>query len=345
MKYLVVTSAAAPEVASAWNNCLDAAEYATHYTAPEFFREKTFEGKRPFAVLALEETTIHGVVTGFFDGRDVICGSPGSSHVCVRRGANLGEVGRALTEGLQQHARGAASYVRVHTWTEMPSFQTAGYRLQRFEVPMCTILLDLSKGKDSLFRQCSETRRNKIRRAIKAGVVIEEMGIEKDFDAYYELYRHWCDSKNVKRTAYERQRAIFESTENRLILVARHEGRIVGVSTFRFRRPGMVEYAGNVPRREETRIRQNDLLLWRGIEWSVEQGSFGNFSMAGAHFFLQKFGGRAHSTYGYSLDRTLFRRRHVAATLRAVALKAFHRLPESARRRTRKLLRQPSEAD
>jgi hypothetical protein len=40
---------------------------------------------------------------------------------------------------------------------------------------------------------------------------------------------------------------------------ARHDGRVVGVSTFRFRKPGIVEYAANVSRRKETRIRQNDL--------------------------------------------------------------------------------------
>jgi hypothetical protein len=61
---------------------------------------------------------------------------------------------------------------------------------------MCTILLDLSKGKDWLFRQCSERRRNKIRRAMKAGVEVAEMNTDWDFDEYYELYRDWCDFKN-----------------------------------------------------------------------------------------------------------------------------------------------------
>ena len=104
----------------------------------------------------------------------------------------------------------------------------------------------------------------------------------------------------------------------RLILVARREGRLVGGFNVSVSTPGHGRVCGNVSRRAETRIRQDDLLLWRGIECPVEQGSFGYFSMAGAH---------------------------VAATLHAVALRTFHPLPESVRRRTRKLLQQPIEAD
>jgi len=175
--------------------------------------------------------------------------------------------------------------------THEEALRSAGFRLRKFDVPMCTILLDLSKGKDWIFRQCSETRRNLIRRAMKAGVDITEMDVERDFDGYYELYRHWCGFKNIACQPYDVQRSSFEAKRNRLVLVARLNGRVVGVSSFRFRRPGVVEYAANVSRREETRIRQNDLLLWGGIEWAVDQRDFSYFSMAGAHFFLQKFGG------------------------------------------------------
>jgi hypothetical protein len=171
------------------------------------------------------------------------------------------------------------------------------------------------------------------------------MNIERDFDEYYELYRHWCGFKNTACQPYDVQRSVFAIKGNRLVLVARHDGRMVGVSTFRFRRPGVVEYAANVSRREETKVRQNDLLLWRGIEWSVEQGNFSHFSMAGAHFFLQKFGGQAHATYRYSLDRTWLRRRDTAAALRSTAMRLYHRLPERVRRTAKKLIRRSGEDD
>jgi hypothetical protein len=345
VEYVIVTSAVDEATASAWNACLDAADFATHYTAPEFFLENTFVGKRPFAVLAVDGEVINGVVTGVFDGHDMSCGAPGSPHVCVRRGPNMEQVGRVLAAGLRAHAGRPVQLISLHTWTEIPGLQSAGFQVQKFDVPMCTILLDLSKGKDWLFRHCSETRRNKIRRAIKAGVDIREMVIEEDFDEYYKLYSDWCGFKGVKCTPYERQRSIFAATANRLILVARQSGQMVGVSTFRFRKPGLVEYAANVSRREETRLRQNDLLLWRGIEWSVQQGGFTYFSMAGAHFFLQKFGGQAHPTYRYSLDRTILRRRHAVAGLRGMVTQVYQRLPGGMKRAAKKLLRVSGESD
>jgi hypothetical protein len=123
-----------------------------------------------------------------------------------------------------------------------------------------------------------------------------------------------------------------------LILVARHDERMVGVSIFGFRKPGLVEYAANVSRREQTKIRPNDLLLWRAIEWSVEHGGFSHFSTGASHAFMQKFGGEVHATYRYSLDRTILRRRDAAERLRAAAMRLYHRLPASVTKRTRKLI-------
>jgi len=227
----------------------------------------------------------------------------------------------------------------------MAAFEQSGLRSRVVNVPLCTYLLDLSKGKDQLLRSCSETRRNKIRRAIKAGVDVAVMNLERDFAEYYDLYSDWCAFKNVARQSADIQRRAFQAKESRLVLVARHEGRIVGVSTFRFRRPGVVEYAANVSRREESKVRQNDLLLWRGVEWAVEQGDFRYFSTAGAHFFLAKFGGDLQLTYRYTLDRTVLRQRHAAEDIRRVARRAFEHLPSGVQRISRQLLRRPGESE
>jgi hypothetical protein len=345
VEYLIATAAVGGPLASAWNDCLDSTSFASHYTAPEFFEEKYFTGRNPFAVLAMRGEIVDGVVTGVRAGRDLICGAPGSPHICTRRDADLEQVGRALAAGLRAHAAGTSEFISTHAWTQIPGLHAAGFRARSYVVPLCTILLDLSKGKDALFKQCSETRRNKIRRAIKAGVQVTEMDVAADFDDYYQLYQHWCEFKHLAIQPYETQRAVFASKGNRLVLVARHEGRMVGVSTFRYRAPGMVEYAANVSRREETRVRQNDLLLWRGIEWSAEQGRFSLFSTAGSHFFLQKFGGAVHGTYGYSLDRTLLRHRHAMDRVRVGLSQAYKKLPPKMRSAAKRLLRRQGEAD
>jgi hypothetical protein len=327
LEYQIVTAPVDDATASAWNECLDSAEFAAHYVAPGFLAQSYFQAKQPFAVLARDGEVIAGVTTGFREGADILCGHSGSPNVCVRRGVELHEVGRVLAAGLRAHASSSVRSVIVCTWSEIPGLERAGFRASRYDAPVCPILLDPSRGTDLLFRQCSETRRNKIRRALKAGVEIRPIDVAREFDEYYALYRHWCGFKSLPCTPYETQRMAFEDKSSRLVLVARHEGHLVGVSSFRHRRGGLVEYAANVSRREETRIRQNDLLLWRGIEWTVQQGVFTHFSMAASHFFLRTYGGEVHPTYRYSLDRTFLRRRHARESLRASALRAYHRLP------------------
>jgi hypothetical protein len=332
-------------MAAAWNDCLDSARFPTHYTSPAFFKENYVKEKNPFAVLAVDAGIVTAVVTGYFDQKEMNCGTHASPHICVRDGVDLAAAGSALAQGLQAHAPRSTKFINVFAWGDIPGFQTAGFRVRTINPPLCTILLDLSKGKDQLFRECSETRRNKIRRAIRAGVHVTEMNVETEFKEYYELYRHWCGYKNVACHPYDLQRSVFTDSANRLVLVARHEGHMVGVSTFRFRRPGVIEYAANVSRREESKVRQNDLLLWRGVEWAAEQGEFSTFSMAGAHFFLQKFGGQMHVTFRYSLDRTILRRRDAVDRIRSAVTRVYRSLPPAIRLKARKLLKRTGEVD
>ena len=345
MEHLILTSMPSAAIAAAWNDCLDGSDFATHYTAPEFFEEHYFKSRRPFAVLAVDRQVVHGIVSGLADDKTLSCGASGSPHVCVRRDADLVAVGQALASGLRHHSASARSpeFISAFSWMEVPGFQAAGFRATQFGPPLSTILLDLSKGADILFREFSETRRNKIRRAIKAHVEVQEMDLERDFEDYYTLYSDWCNFKRIPSQSHDMQRAVFSAKGNRLILVARHEGRIIGVSTFRYRRPGVMEYAANVSRRAETKVRQNDLLLWRAIEWAAQQGGFRYFSTAGAHFFLQKFGGHIQTTYRYSLDLTLFRRHDMKERLQQVAMRGFRKLPEGAKQALRNLLHRNNE--
>jgi len=67
--------------------------------------------------------------------------------------------------------------------------------------------------------------------------------------------------------------------------------------------------------------------------------------MAGAHFFLQKFGGHPSMTYRYSLDRTPLRRYHAAESARAAVTRAYQALPDRARQALRTLLRRGESGD
>jgi hypothetical protein len=338
MDYVILTSVPDDSTAAAWNNCLDNSEFAGLYTAPEFFGVQYFKDQGPFAVLAVNDSLVHGVVTGILADRDMECGHSGSPQICIRRGSDLETVGKALAAGLKSHCLPSTKYVSGFAWNEVAGFQSAGFRLKGFHTPLGTIVLDLSKGADLLFRECAAQPRNNIRRAIKAGVEVAEMNIDRDFDDYYALYKHWSEFKGFAPQPYDMQRAVFETRGNRLLLAARHKGRMVGAQTLRFRRPGIIEATANVSRREETKLKQNDLLMWRAIEWSIQQKDIRYFSMAAAHTFLQGFGGQRHTTYRYSLDLTTFRRRDLRETARAAAMSVYHALPQQARRGLKKLL-------
>jgi|HubBroStandDraft_4_1064222.scaffolds.fasta_scaffold40091_2 hypothetical protein len=338
MDHMILTSIPDDSTAAAWNDCLDNSEFAAFYTAPDYFRVQYFQRERPFAVLAVSDAVVHGIATGLVRDLDMECGHSGSPQVCIRNGSPNEEVGKALAAGLRSHSIKSTKFISAFAWNETAGFQSLGFRVRRFQTPpLGTVLLDLSKGTELLFRECGETSRYNIRRAMKAGVEVTEMNVHGDFDDYYALYKHWCEFKRMAPHPYELQRAVFETKGNRLILVARHNGRVVGASTYRFRRPGIIEYAANVSRREETQLRQNDLLLWRAIEWSVQQKDFRYFNMAAAHTFLRRFGGHQHATYRYSLDLTAFRVRDLAETGRDVAFRVYQALPPRARQRIKKL--------
>jgi hypothetical protein len=339
MDSLILTSYPDESTTAAWNDCLDNSEFAGLYTAPEFFGVQYFKDQGPFAVLAVSDSRVHGVATGLLADRDIECGHSGSPQICIRNGSDLEMVGKALATGLKSHCLPSTKFISAFAWNEVAGFQSARFRLKGFHAPLGTIVLDLSKGADLLFREFAAQPRNNVRRAIKAGVEVAEMNIDRDFDDYYALYQHWSEFKGLAPRPYDVQRAVFESRGNRLLLVARHNGRMVGVETLRFRRPGIIEATANVSRREETKLKQNDLLMWRAIEWSIQQEGIRYFSMGAAHTFLQGFGGRPHATYRYSLDLTAFRRRDLAETARAAAVSVYHALPQRAKPFFKKLLR------
>ena len=345
MSFIIVTSPPAGPVLDSWNASLDQSDFASHYTSPAFLIEPYFAGKNPFAVLAVDASgVVLGVATGLRSATQITCGASGSPHVCIRRGVDQAAVSAALLDGVESHARnGGSELTEIYAWEPLAAAKARGFRVSQCRAPLGTIVLDLTHGAEGLFKEFSETRRNKVRRAIRANVEVTEFDIERDFDAYYEIYLHWCSFKHLPPQACDVQRKVLAMPGHRLALVARHEGQIIGVSTFRYRDPGVMEYAANVSRREQTKVRQNDLLIWRAVEWACARKGISLFSMAGAHFFLQKFGGEMRSTYRYRKDRTLFRRHDLADFGRTIVVKSYQALPDSVRSRLKRLLNKSDE--
>jgi hypothetical protein len=152
--FLILRQFPERDLARRWRDFLAGAECPAHDNSPQFFREPFWANTRPFAVLALKDGSIQGVVTGLYIGDEVISGLPSRPQICVRDGASSGEALDALARGLLRRA-GSSPMVTVYSCSPAPLevFSKYGFHPRTMQG---SIVLDLSLGPDELFRQFSQ---------------------------------------------------------------------------------------------------------------------------------------------------------------------------------------------
>jgi hypothetical protein len=320
----------------AWEAWIARCPYASLSTSPEFFLEPKAKDVEVFAVLALDRSEVIGVATGNIDGPFIQCGSECSPQVCVEPGPREDPAYRHLGDGLRDLSATRRGLLSAYAWSSNLGMSARGFRVTELKMPLGAMILDLSSGERGVFEQFSASYRTKIRKAERAGVRVEEFDVNRHFDDYYSLYKDWCSFKSLPLVPPERQRAALALRENRAAFAAFHEGVMIGVSTFRYCRAGLIEYAANVSRREESAFGQNSLLMWAGIRWAIRQGCFRQFSMAGAHYFLQRFGGVHHPTFRYQRDTTFLRHHYLRQGVSSAIRAAYSRLPQKLQRIVRR---------
>src|SRR5262245_27881449 len=296
-----------PSEEAAWRAFLTYADWPSHYTSPEFFREPFWTGKRPFAILITDGDKVVAVSTGLREADRVISGLRSRPQVCFDPGVDLSRVVAALSGGLLEEA-GSAKLVTLFAWMPLKSAERLGFRRRIFEG---NVVLDLTKGPDALFRQCQESRRRNIRKATREGIEVFQASNEDDLRAYYEVYCRWQKTERKQidgmQLPFDVLHAMYELRNSRRLFLARHAGKIIAGTTVRFFPGGLLEYSGNSSLDEHLHLRPNDLLWWKTIEWGCAQG-FQRYSLGGAHHFLRKSGGTIVAIYRYRLDRTWGRR-------------------------------------
>jgi Acetyltransferase (GNAT) domain len=336
-KYLVLRDFPEPHIELSWRSFLEKGDMPSHYCAPEFFREPFWEDKLPFAVLALDRNRIVGVATALRDDREFSSGLPCRPQICLPTGPDREQAESALVQGLLSEAE-SSELVSIYSWNVLSSPLALGFRGTETKG---AVMLDLTKGPDALFREFSADKRRNIRFSIKNGVEVQQATTREDLLDFYDVYLAWrgtdrkeIDGPQIPLSTFERA---FALTENRLVLMARHSGKVIATNTFRFYPGGLFESAANYSRPENVHLKPNELLQWRGIEWACRH-NLQRHSLGGTHSFLRGFGRTIAPVYRYRLDRTFLRQHDLRDAMSYIGDEWRKRMPKPVKQQVRRIL-------
>jgi hypothetical protein len=339
MKYEIFREFPPPQAEAAWHDLLGRLDLPSHYNAPEYFLEPFWTGKRPFAVLAFEGSRAVAVLTGIHEGNQAICGLPTRPQIAVDPNADVNAALGALLRGLFEEA-GTEKLITLYTWPSLEHRHFAKQGFRRHEFQGC-VVLDLTLGPEALFQKFSKNRRRGIRFAETQEITVRIADNEEDLRRAYDVYLQWRGTgrKSIKgeRRAFDYFEAAHKLQNNRRLFIAESSGRVIAIDMFRFHPAGLIEYAGNCSLDDFLRLKPNDLLLWKAIEWACSQG-LRRFSLGGADLFHRQFGGSVAPVVRYRLDRTLLRRHDLQEIVVDAARRTFHKLPPSAQQKVRRAL-------
>lgn len=338
--FLTIRSFPTPDVEKLWRGLLARADLPSHYTSPEFFLEKRFVNCQPFAVLYVAaEGIATGVLTGIHERGQTVSGLPVRPQILLDHDGHKRAAVRALMAGLLKEAR-SSSLVEVFSWDLLDGIDELGFRIHQLDGP---VILDLSQPLDSLFKQLNSKRRNNIRFAMKNNVEFAEVKEPSSFSAYYhEVYSHWRETTRKQildpATTFEDYECRFELNANRKLFVAKVEGKTVAGAFLRFHPGGLVEYAANSSLDAYLRLKPNEFIQWKAIEWAQSHG-FKRYSLGASGQFHREFGGAVPTAYRYWRDQTFLRRYALKNDVRKFCRTILHRMPPGMARAVRRFKR------
>src|SRR5439155_22279369 len=82
-RFTILHSFPSPDIEKAWRDCLSRVEFPAHYDTPEYFAEPYWTGRRPFAILAMDQGSVVGVLTGLHEQNEVMCGLQSRPQICI----------------------------------------------------------------------------------------------------------------------------------------------------------------------------------------------------------------------------------------------------------------------
>lgn len=205
---------------------------------------------------------------------------------------------------LKEHnriARKRAIYMQFRNLWDMTGyrkiFEREGYNYEDH----LDILMDLTKGEEALWKDMNKKRRNSIRNAIKAGLIIKPVQNEKEMEVIYSVYNDVYKNAGlplVDISMFLSSYRILKAKNMVLHLIAYYEGTPIGaISVLLFKKTMYDWYAGSFLKYRNKH--PNDLLPWIAMKWGLERGyeifDFGGAGKPeeeyGVRDFKMKFGG------------------------------------------------------
>jgi len=340
MKREIITDYPGAELEKQWLEFLTVSNYPSHYTSPGFFKEPHWTNKSAFAVLILDDGKIVAAATGLRMGKQIVSGFAVRPQVCIDERADRREICENLAEAFLELAEagdGAVERLVLNCPEQMPEFAEFGLKEKRATGGDEVVMLDLSRGTDAVFKKFSQSRRSDLRKSMRENLVqVSPIETEAELAELYKIHVDWSREKQLPADSWEAMQSIFANRDYHRIFVAKHDGKVIAGSYFRFFPRGLVEYSANNSMPEFQHLRPNDLLVWKSIEWACGE-NFTRYSMGGSHLFLRRFGGETVAGYRYSLDRTFLKKHDRREAVRDFAVKTYQSLPEAARQKIKRI--------
>jgi hypothetical protein len=340
MNYKILTEHPDESLILKWNEFLISTTFPTCYISPNFFLDPFTSGNERFAILVFDQDEkISAALTGIDKGKEIVSGMPVRPQTAFRKDANQYEAAKCLFEGLKEKGGKDLNLINLYTWKSIEGFEDLGFQTETSKGNNLIIMLDLSKGSGEIFKGFSQTRRNELRKAMKQNLLeVKELETDEELRELYLVHIDWNKRKGNQPVSFERMQFAAFQKNFRKIFIAKHEGKVIAGSFYRFYKGGVVEYAANNSLLEFQKLRPNDLIAWRSIEWACESG-FSAYSMGGSHLFLRRFGGFELATQRYALDSSFFKIHSLREKINKTGLKVYQNLPMTVRSKIKKVAR------
>jgi FemAB-related protein (PEP-CTERM system-associated) len=205
----------------------------------------------------------------------------------------------ALLERALQLARSLGAHSLELRQLERPK-AVQGVRLDKF-----TLLLDLAKGVDAVWESMSGKTRNQVRKAIKAGLCVEAVGV-RGLEEFYDVFA--VNMRDLGSPVHDPGFFVnvFDEFGDQVQLLAIRDGQsVIGGLVCLFDRDSIVVPWASCLRNQFPKC-PNNLLYWEAIRLGCARGcarfDFGRSSVdSGAYRFKLQWGAKPVQIYWHTL--------------------------------------------